>query len=67
MLICLPILFLGPVTQGIRSSLPFEGVHLCLGNDIAGDRVVISTVIYDKPCFDQAPDPTENEHPRLYP
>ena len=52
----------GPVTLGIRSSLPFEGVHLLLGNDLAGDKVVVSPIIYDKPCFDQVPDPMTNEH-----
>lgn len=63
MFICLQI----PVTLGIRSSLPFEGVHPLLGSDIAGNRVVISLVIYDKPCFDPVPDPIENEHPVLNP
>ena len=29
----------GPVTLGIKSSLPFEGVQLLLGNDLAGDKV----------------------------
>jgi len=53
----------GPVTLCISSSLPFEGVHLPLGNNLAGDKVVVSHVIYDKPCFDQVPDPIENKHP----
>ena len=57
----------GLVTVGIRSSLPFEGVHLLLGNDLAGDKVVVSPVVNDKPCFDKVPDPVENEHPGLYP
>ena len=56
----------GLVTLGIRSSLPFEGVHLLLGNDLAGDKVAVSPVIYDKPCFDQVPDPIESEYPGLY-
>ena len=57
----------GLVTLGIRSSLPFDGVHLLLRNDLAGDKVVVSPVIYDKPCFDQVPNPIESEHPGLYP
>ena len=56
----------GLVTLGISSSLPFERVHLLLGNDLAGDKVVVGPVIYDKPCFDQVPDPIESEHPGLY-
>ena len=32
----------GPVTVGIKSSLPFDGVHLLLGNDLAGDKVVVN-------------------------
>ena len=31
----------GPVVVGIRSSLPFEGVHLLLGNDLAGDKIIV--------------------------
>ena len=57
----------GLVTLGIRSSLPFDGVHLLLRNDLAGDKVVVSPFIYDKPCFDQVPNPIESEHPGLYP
>jgi hypothetical protein len=32
----------GPVALGIRSFLPFKGVHLLLGNDLAGDKVVVN-------------------------
>ena len=28
----------GPVAVGIRPSLPFKGIHLLLGNDLAGDK-----------------------------
>ena len=31
----------GPVAVGIRLTLPFKGVHLLLGNDLAGDKVVV--------------------------
>ena len=47
----------GPVAVGIRPSLPFQGVHLLLGNDLAEDKVVV----------DQPPDPVEQEIPGLYP
>ena len=32
----------GTVTVGARPSLPIEGVHLILGNDLAGDKVVVN-------------------------
>ena len=32
----------GPVKVGIQPSLPFEGVLLILGNDLAGDKVVVN-------------------------
>ena len=52
----------GLVAVGIRPSLPFKGVHLLLGNDLAGDKVVV-----DPLCVDQPPDPIEQEIPDLYP
>ena len=39
----------GPVAVGIRSSLPFDGIHLLLGNDLAGAKVVEYTLVSDKP------------------
>ncbi|KAK2548414.1 hypothetical protein P5673_031382 [Acropora cervicornis] len=46
--------------------LPFEGVHLILGNDLAGDKVVFNTVVTEKPCLEQSPDPVEKEILGLY-
>ena len=34
----------GLVAVGIRPSLPFKGVHLLLGNDFAGDKVVVNKI-----------------------
>ena len=53
--------------QGIRPSLPFKGVHLLLGNDLAGDKVVVNPLLTSTPCVDQPPDPIEQEIPDLYP
>ena len=36
-----PDLVTGLVAVGIRPSLPFKGAHLLLGNDLAGDKVVV--------------------------
>ena len=57
----------GPVAVGIRQTLPFKGVHLLLGNDLAGDKVVVNPLVNDTPCMDQSPDPIEQELPDLYP
>ena len=57
----------GPVAVGIRQTLPFKGVHLLLGNDLAGDKVVVNPLVTDTPCMDQSPDPIEQELPNLYP
>ena len=32
----------GSVTVGVMDALPVSGVHLLLGNDLAGDKVVIN-------------------------
>ena len=57
----------GPVAVGIRQTLPFKGVHLLFGNDLAGDKVVVNPLVTDTPCMDQSPDPIEQELPDLYP
>ena len=57
----------GLVAVSIRPSLPFKGVHLLLGNDLAGDKVVVNPLMTNIPCIDQPPDPIEQEIPDLYP
>ena len=57
----------GLVAVGIKTSLPFKGVHLLLGNDLAGDKVVVDPLLTSTPCVDQLPDPIEQEIPDLYP
>ena len=57
----------GLVPVGIRPSLPFKAVHLLLGNDLAGDKVVVDPLLTNTPCVDQPPDPIEQEIPDLYP
>ena len=57
----------GLVAVGIRPSLPFKGVHLLLGNDLAGDKVMVDPLLTSTPCVDQPPDHIEQEIPDLYP
>ena len=51
----------------IRPSLPFNGVHLLLGNDLAGYKVVVDPLLTSTLCVDQPPDPIKQEIPDLYP
>ena len=51
----------GLVAVGIRPSLPFKGVHLLLGNDLAGDKIVVNPLLTSTHCVDQPPDPIEQE------
>jgi len=57
----------GTVAVGIRPILPVEGVDLLLGNDLAGDKVVVYPLVTDKPSLDSSPDPIEEEFPDLFP
>ena len=39
---------------------------MLLGNDLAGDKVVVNPLLTSTPCVDQPPDPIEQEIPDLY-
>ena len=41
--------------------------HLLLGNDLAGAKVVVNSLVCDKPLIDQSPDLAEQEFPDLFP
>ena len=51
----------------LQSSSPFEGVHLILGNDLAGDKVVVNAVLTEKKSLEHSPDPVKKEILALYP
>ena len=57
----------GLVVIGITPSLPIKGIHLLLGNDLAGDKVVVNPLVTDTPNIGQTDDPIEQEIPDLYP
>ena len=52
---------------GILPSLPFDGVHLLLGNDLAGSKVEVNPLVTDKPSVDPNTDSIEHEIPGLFP
>ena len=56
----------GSVTIGVMHSLPFTGVDFLLGNNLAGDKVVINPLVTATPSLDQI-DQIESEIPELYP
>ena len=53
----------GLVAVGIRPTLPFKGVHMLLGNNLAGDKVVVDQLLTSTSCVDQPPDPFEQKNP----
>ena len=57
----------GHVVVGILPSLPFDGVHLLLGNDLAGSKVEVNPLVTDKPSVDPNTDSIEQEIPGLFP
>ena len=53
----------GPVTVGVTSSLPIDGIDFLLGNDLAGGKVVANSLVTDMPCNCQQLDPVPNLDP----
>ncbi|XP_058606599.1 uncharacterized protein LOC131523953 isoform X2 [Onychostoma macrolepis] len=46
----------GMVKLGVRKQLPVAGVHIILGNDLAGGKVFSSPVVMHKPMVKEQPD-----------
>ena len=57
----------GHVVVGILPSLPFDGVHLLVGNDLAGSKVEVNPLVTDKPSVNPNTDSIEQEIPGLFP
>ena len=57
----------GLTTLRPRPLSSIKGVHLLLGNDLAGDKVVVNPLVTDTPNIGQTDDPIEQEIPDLYP
>nr|XP_054765775.1 uncharacterized protein LOC129272688 [Lytechinus pictus] len=57
----------GPVTVGVVPELPMEGVDFLLGNDLAGDRVVASPVVSEKPVEVAETELLQEDFPGIFP
>ena len=55
------------LSSDLVTGLVVIGVHLLLGNDLAGDKVVVNPLVTDTPNIGQTDDPIEPEIPDLYP
>ena len=51
----------GNIIIGTRPSLPVEGISLILGNDLAGERVIVDPRVVEKPRDDEK---CKREHSR---
>lgn len=64
-IICLkPDLITGPVTVGVRHTLPVPGVSLLLGNDLAGEKVVAAPIVCERVTSNVTSDDEDDD---LYP
>jgi len=54
---------LGQVVVGVRPTLPVEGISLLLGNDMAGDKVIMDTLVSDEPSYEE----NELENTEVFP
>ena len=57
----------GPVTVGVVSSLPIEGVTFLLGNDLAGDKVCTSPHVSNEPVLGEETENLQMEYPGIFP
>ena len=49
------------------NALPVNGIDFLLGNDLAGDKVIVNPLVTETPCIYQPWDPVEIEVPNLDP
>jgi len=38
---------------GVIPTLPVEGISLLLGNDLAGDKVIMEPIVSDEPSYEE--------------
>ena len=57
----------GNIVIGIRPSLPVEGISLILGNDLAGERVMVDPRVVEKPRDDEETERLAERFPGIFP
>jgi len=51
----------------IRPTLPVDGMSLLLGNDIAGEKIIVNPWLSSLPCLPDGSDQVMQDIPGLYP
>ena len=57
----------GNIVIGLRPSLPVEGISLILGNDLAGEKVMVDPRVVKKPRDDEKTEKLEEKFPGIFP
>ena len=57
----------GNIVIGMRPSLPVEGISLILGNDLAGERVMVDPRVVEKPRDDEKMERLAEKFPGILP
>ena len=57
----------GNIVIGMRPSLPVEGISLILGNDLAGEKVIVDPKVVEKPRDDENTERLAEKFPGIFP
>ena len=57
----------GKIVIGMRPSLPVEGISLILGNDLAGEKVMVDPRVVEKPRDDKETERLAEKFPGIFP
>ena len=57
----------GNIVIGMRPSLPVEGISLILGNDLAGERVMVDPRVVEKPGDNEKTERLAEKFPGIFP
>ena len=57
----------GNIVIGMRPSLPVEGISLILGNDLAGEKVMVDPRVVEKPGDDENTERLAEKFPGIFP
>ena len=55
------------IVIGMRPSLPVEGISLILGNDLAGEKVMVDPRVVEKPRDDKKTERLAEKYPGIFP